>query len=370
MHVNQAGGLRLRARLERGFDFLSPEYSALFSTSGASVFQRPLWLQSIYDVLAPGLGAEGHVITVRESDGGRLAAVIPLVLQRSCGVSLLQPADLGVCDYNAIVAAPETLAGLAADAAAGRQLRSLLQAGDVLIFRKLREQQEATAAILGVSELSRNENSAFDVELGGGAFEDWQKTRLKKRFRNGASRRLRKLMADHPSVRFATFTAPEDIERAIRFIAAHRSARFEDDILAQDAYLDFYLHHAVRGAASGDAVTSGLLVDGELVSADFGIVGGGVYHSILCAARLDHYGQYAPGLLGLMELLRSRHAMGESRFDFGIGGSRQKSDFAARERPLYNLTTASSVKGRLVSLIYNRAKPLKTFLRRRFVPIR
>ncbi|MBU2145115.1 MAG: GNAT family N-acetyltransferase [Alphaproteobacteria bacterium] len=371
IHVEESG-LRPRAiaRVESGFDFLSAEYAELYRRSCASAFQRPLWLQSIYDVLAPGLGARAHVITLRSAPTGDLQMVVPLVRQRSCGVTVLQPADLGVCDYNSIVASPETMRSVAADAGLLRQIRTLLKVGDVLIFRKLKEHRAETAAILGLDALTSNENSAFDVELGGTDFGEWQRAHLKKRFRNGASRRLRKIRADHRCVDFVTFSDPGEIEAAIRFIAKHRSARFKDDILRQEAYFDFYLHHALAGAPRGDAVTSGLVVDGTLVSADFGIVGNGAYHSILCAARLDTYGQYAPGMLGLMELLRSRHATGEARFDFGIGSSRQKSDFAATEHPLYNLTAATSIKGSLVSLIYNRAKPMKTMLRRRFASIR
>ena len=371
IHVEQTG-LRQQAiaRVESGFDFLSTEYAELYRRSCASAFQRPLWLQSIYDVLAPGLGAAAHVITVRDAASGDLQMVVPLVRQRSCGVTVLQPADLGVCDYNSIVASADTMRSVAADAVLVRQLHSLLKSGDVLIFRKLRDRAAETAAILQLGAPTPNENSAFDVELEGADFGEWQRGRLKKRFRNGASRRMRKLAADHREVDFVTFTDPGEIETAIRFIAKHRSARFEDDILRQQAYFDFYLHHALAGAPSGDAVTSGLLVDGNLISADFGIVGNGAYHSILCAARLDTYGHYAPGLLGLMELLRKRHAIGEARFDFGIGASRQKADFAATEHPLYNLTAATSLKGSLVSLIYNRAKPLKTLLRRRVASIR
>src|SRR5690606_8887536 len=130
-----------------------------------------------------------------------------------------------------------------------------------------------------------------------------------------------------------------------------------------DAYLDFYLHYALAGAASGEAVTSGLIVDGVLVSADFGMVSGGAYHSILCAALLAEYRQYAPGLQALSALIEDRSRMGEVRFDFGIGQSRQKSDFAATEIPLYNLTIPRSVSGQIVSLVYNRARPLKTALR-------
>ena len=172
------------------------------------------------------------------------------------------------------------------------------------------------------------------------------------------------MIADHKSVEFVTFTSAAEIENAIRFIGESRPARFKDDILQQKPYRDFYLHHAIAGAGSGEAVTTGMIVDGVLVSADFGIVAANTYVSILCSARIEDYGQYAPGLQSLLALIRQRHEMGELRFDFGIGSSRQKSDFAATEIPLYNFTVASSMSGHAVSLVYNQAKPLKTLLRK------
>lgn len=358
------------AGIEHGFDFLSAEYEKLFQRSGATAFQRPLWLHSIYAVLAPKLGAEHHVIAVRQLSTGKLVMVIPLVVQKSFGVSVLQPADFGVCDYNCIVAEPETIAFLCTDQNFLGQVRHLLQTGDVLIFRKVKETPADTAAILGLCTRSLNENSAFDVDLEGNRIQDWQREKLKKRFRSGINRRLRKLNSDHGSVQFVTFLDPAKIEAAIRFIAKIRSARFRDDILGHEAYLEFYIHYALAGAHSGEAITSGLIVDGDLISADFGIVGDNVYHSVLCAARLAEYGHYAPGQLALMELIKKRHQLGEIRFDFGIGKSRQKMDFAATEHHLYNLTMATSLRGKLISMIYNRAKPLKTFLRKRLVQIR
>src|SRR5690606_37900027 len=159
---------------------------------------------------------------------------------------------------------------------------------------------------------------------------------------------------------FVALTAPGDIENAIRFIRDLRTARFDDDILLQDAYLDFYLHFAVTGAASGEAVTSGLVVDGRLISADFGIVSGKTHYSILCASNIDEYGSYSPGLQSLFAAIRHSHEQGQTRFNFGIGRTRQKTDFGSTEIPVYNLTVARSASGQLVSLIYNRAKPLKT----------
>ena len=221
-----------------------------------------------------------------------------------------------------------------------------------------------TAAILGRGKQARNENNGYEIALFGDTFEEWQKATLKNRLRNGTNRRLRKLIADHKSVEFVTFTSAAEIENAIRFIGENRPARFKDDILQHKPYRDFYLHHAIAGAASGEAVTTGMIVDGVLVSADFGIVAANTYVSVLCSARIEDYGQYAPGLQSLLALIRQRHEMGEVRFDFGIGSSRQKSDFAASEIPLYNFTVASSMSGHAVSLVYNQAKPLKTLLRK------
>ena len=122
--------------------------------------------------------------------------------------------------------------------------------------------------------------------------------------------------------------------------------------------------YAVLGAATGEAVTSGLRVRGELVSADFGMDSDDAHYSILCASKLDDYRAYSPGLQSLFAIIRRSHEQGLKRFDFGIGKTRQKSDFGSTEIPLFNLTVARSVKGRAVSLVYDRAKPVKTLLRR------
>ena len=350
------------AQVENDFDFLSDEYKELFGRSDATAFQRPLWLHCIYTLLAPGIGAKPHIITAR-SCTGELRMVIPLVLQRSMDVTVLQPADLGVSDYNRIVASDETLSSLSRDGAFLKRVRALLEPADVLIFRKIQRSPAIVAAILGNGKPTLNENAGYELALGGGTFDEWQKAALKKKFRNSIRRRRRGLEEDHTNVEFVTFTSPADIEKAIRFIRDLRTVRFKDDIL-RDAYFNFYLRYAIDGAASGEAVTSGLVADGRLISADFGIVNANAHHSILCASRLDEYGQYSPGLQSLFDLIRRSHERGQVRFDFGIGKTRQKSDFGSTEIPLYNLTIAMSMSGQMISLIFNRAKPLKTFLRR------
>ena len=351
--------------IENNFDFLSVEYEQLFRRSVASAFQSPLWLHSFYSVLVPRLGAKPHIIVVRDAATAQLQMVIPLAIQRYLGIGILQPADLGVSDYNSIVADDATLLALSCDKALTARVRKLTSVADVLIFRKIRNAPEAIAAMLGSGRQTRNENEAYEIDLAAGTYDDWQKTKLKKKFRCGTNKRLASLNAAYKSVEFVTFTSRQDIETAIRFIGEQRSSRFDDDILSQDGYLDFYLHHALAGAESGQSVTSGMMVDGALVSANFGIVSNHVYHSILCGARIEDFKDYAPGLQSILAIVRRRIELGEMRFDFGIGKSRHKTDLGSVEQPLYNLTVAGSISGRAVALVYNRAKPLKTLLRKK-----
>ena len=353
---------RLSASVAGDFNFLSPEYRALFAASGATAFQSPLWLDSLYAVLARRMGARPHVVTLRDR-ARRLRMVIPLVLQRAAGINILQPADLGVSDYNAFVADKATHELAASDPDLIGQIRQCLAPADVLIFRKIQRCPKSVAALFRGTE-TLNDNAGYELALGVGTFDEWQKAALKKKFRNGIRRKLQGLQEAHGSVETVTFSDRADIERAIRFIRDLRTARFADDILHNEAYLDFYTRVAVMGAESGEAVTSGLLVNGELVSADFGIVNDNAHHAILCASRIDEYGHYSPGLQSLFAMIRRSHENGRARFDFGIGKTRQKSDFGSTEIPLYNLTVARSMKGKAVSLVYNQAKPLKTLLRR------
>lgn len=366
MHVNDADthAPRLRARVENDFDFLSDEYRALFAGSAATVFQGPLWLHCLYSTLAPQLGAKPHIIAVRDAANGRLRMVLPLVLQRSLEVGILQPADLGVADYNAPVARPVDLVAFGTDKHLVRQVQRLLSIGDVLIFRKVQGLPADIAGLVGAGRQRRNENAGYEISLASPCFDSWQRDKLKKKFRNGTAKRLRTLQERHADVRFVEFQTCKEIEAAIRFMAAHRTARFRDDILNDPAYVDFYLRYAREGGPTGEAITTGLIVDGRLVSANFGIVGNGAYHALLSGSLIEEFGDYAPGLQSMLDVLRRRHAAGDIRFDFGIGGSRYKKDLSATEIPLYNLTVPRTVSGQVVSLVYNQAKPLKTALRR------
>ncbi|MBO6718112.1 MAG: GNAT family N-acetyltransferase [Rhizobiaceae bacterium] len=347
--------------VENTFDFRSDEYRALYDGCEVSGFQSPLWLDQLYRVLVPGVGAKPVILTVRQ--GGRLKAVFPLIRQDVAGVTMVQAADLGVSDYNRIVCTAETLEALAADETVRSAIADHIAFADILFLRKVGRDEAVLDRLFGKAERSSCENSAYVIDLEPGAFEEWRRQNLKKGFRKNIDRRRRKMEGDHDNVQWQTFTTPEEIDAAMEFIRTERSRRFKGDVLASDAYFAFYKACALEGAATGETVTSGIMVDGKIVSADFGVMGKDCVHSILCAADIDNFGTYAPGIQSLHDLIWERSVRGDTHFDAGLGGSRYKSDFAAREVQLDNLSVSLSLKGQAVAAVYHRSKPLKNFLR-------
>ncbi len=88
--------------VEPAFDFGGADYRALHANSDATVFQSPAWLDALHRDVAPTFGATQATVTVRDQDL-RLMMVLPLVRRRQHGVTIVEFADFGLCDYNAAV---------------------------------------------------------------------------------------------------------------------------------------------------------------------------------------------------------------------------------------------------------------------------
>jgi len=79
------------------FDFLSDEYAELFLHSQATAFQHPVWLDRLYAKLAPHVGAQPLIMTVRSRADGRLALLLPLLRRRRGAMRAVEFACFCVC---------------------------------------------------------------------------------------------------------------------------------------------------------------------------------------------------------------------------------------------------------------------------------
>jgi CelD/BcsL family acetyltransferase involved in cellulose biosynthesis len=93
------------------------------------------------------------------------------------------------------------------------------------------------------------------------------------------------------------------------------------------------LSYADRSAQiAGRLIT--LVVDGQLLAAEFGLFGDGIYHPWI-AAYNDDYSRYSPGILLMYHLFENMPNNGIWRYDLGRSGPGYKSAFSNVTFPTY-----------------------------------
>ncbi len=359
-----AGAARLAA--VEVLDFLSAEYRALYAASAATAFQAPLWMHHLHAQLAPRLDAKAHTIVVRDRESRRIEAVIPLVAQKSLGITMLQPADFGVCDSNAVVAANEMLEAMAGDEALIAAIDGLLSAGSLLIFRKVRADGFDAKRLFRKPVETSNDNAAYHCAVDDD-FEDWRRKTMRKKFTKELNRLARQLERDVGPYEHRAVTEPAAIAEVFEFARRAREGRFADDLFATDDYFDFYRDYAIAAASSGEALTYASYLDGKPIAMLFGLTGDGDYHAVITASAMDDLKKFSPGLQIIYSVIKQRFDKGHRLFDMGLGDTGYKAHFRVDETALTNFTVSHSPLGAVVSGIYNNAKPMKNFLKR-FAP--
>ena len=266
--------LDVDVRVEPQFDFLSDEYRAFYRPERATAFQAPHWLDAIHRGLAPKLNAKQHTITMRESGTGALVGVIPLVLQKSRGISMLQFADFGVCDYNAPIADRNMLSMMAANDNLLARLDNLMKHCDLVLLRKVRDDTFDVGRLLTRSTSSVGENAAYLCEVGDD-LDAWRVRTLSKKFSKELDRLQRQAEREFGSYEHRAATSESEIRTAFDFLRRARKGRFEEDLLDNPLYFEFYRDYAIAFHESGEAITYVSYIAGE--------AGGGAFRS--CGRR-------------------------------------------------------------------------------------
>jgi CelD/BcsL family acetyltransferase involved in cellulose biosynthesis len=349
--------------IEPQFDFLSAEYRGFYNLQRATVFQSPLWLDTIHRKLVPDLRARQYTLTIRNRLDKALLAVIPFVVQKSAGLSILQPADFGVCDYNSIVADPRVLETLANDNSAVARIDALLGVAGVLMFRKVRDDGFDASRLFRKTIATACENAAYHSVIGDD-FEAWQRRTVSRKFSKELGRLGRQIEREFGRYEHRAANTEVEIREALSFLRETRKGRFEDDLLQSDVYFSFYCDYAVAAAKSGQAITYVSYLAGKPIAVLFGLTDGGQFHAVLIGSDIETYGRYSIGTQIIYRVIKLRFGQGFRRIDMGLGNTGYKSHFRVDETTLHNFTASRSMAGSALSFIYHRTKPLKNLLRK------
>jgi CelD/BcsL family acetyltransferase involved in cellulose biosynthesis len=292
--------------------------------------------------------------------------LMPFVLQRSKGVRILAPADFGVCDYNSVVGDRNTLAMIAGDAALIGRIHAELKGCDILMFRKVRDDDFDVRLLFPRSDSSPAENAAYHADVGDD-FEEWQRRTVSRKFSKELGRLQRQTEREFGGYEHRPAVTEAEIREAFDMLRAWRVGRFEGDLLQNPLYFDFYRDYAIAGLESGEAVTYVSYAGGQPAAVLFGPTGDGIFHAVLIGADTERLGKQSPGIQLIYQVIKRRFAEGFRRFDMGLGNTGYKTQFRVEETRLSNHTKSFTVPGYVVAQIYHRAKPVKNFLRK-YVP--
>lgn len=344
------------------FDFRGEDYVTLFNNSNATVFQAPQWLHHLYGKLIPALGVEPLIVTIRDRNSDQLRLVLPLVRTKYAGLSCIEPADLGICDYNAVVACRELESCFFSDDRLQKQVIEGLRPVHLIFFRKMQNDSKLVSHVIGDVEIGDMESSAYDVKLWA-PYEDWKNEIMSSSFRK-TLRRNRKKLESFGTVEYSVLKDRDEILAALTLMREQRSTRYEDDLFQQDVFFDFYCTIAVEGAEQGFAQTSILQAGSDTVAVEFGLVHDNCYHFILGGIDTYKYGKLSPGIMAMDFVLEHRVTQGDTRADFTIGDEGYKAKYGATPTQLQHMSRAETILGSLALKAYTSGGPVKDMARK------
>ena len=353
--------MTLTVTREDDFDFLSPEYAALHAAAGATPFQHGAWLHRVYTTLAPARSARPVVVTVRRAADGALVLVLPLVRTGRL-LRTLTFADLGVADYNAVVASPDLLAELGHQPSLAARIRTALGRFDLLRVDRVVGPTDTVTTLLAGSHVRRHH---YDTHLVGLASSHaaWRDT-LDPAFVRHLDRKHKRLRPKGEQV-LRLVTDPAEVEPTMQRLREFRAARFEGrravDLVQDDATFAFYRAVAADAAAgTGPGRLTVLDIAGEAVAVALDLDAPDRELFLIVGYDFGRLRNYSLGLLIVDLLARAAIERGKTSLDLTVGDESYKGDFGARPVPLHQVRVTRTVRGRLALLSQDallRARP-------------
>ena len=333
------------------FDFKSEEYAVLFEKTEATAFQSPRWLDAFYEKLCPSLGIEPFIVVVRDGTGS-LQMVLPMVRKAVSFAKIIQPADLGITDYNHIIASREILEAASSDEAFKTLLLNALKPFDLLLFRKVRSDSFDVARLFDKATKINGDSAAHDLPMPM-PFDEWKQATLSKSTRKGLDRKRRNIEKEVGPLIFKTLTDDSEIEAAFEMLRLERGKKYPGDLLSQRAYYEFYLKVAKEGAVSGDAVTIVGQIEDKTLTVDFGLHQNG-RHLLLLGAfdSSEEFKKYSLGLQGILDVMKGRKEIGIDMFDFTTGDEGYKSSLHTTPVAMHHYILSNGVVGRIGQMAY------------------
>lgn len=347
----------------KSYDFLCAEYRALYAHSTATVFQSPLWLDRLYRRVAADLNAEPLIVLIRERSTGRLAAVLPLVVQRRFRLRIVEFADFGVSDYCAPVCDVDLLPALLDDESLQSQLRKLLRSCDVLLIQKVRADMLPLFRLFGNTHHSARPFTTHATELSA-PYAIWRERSMSSSHRRFLDTK-RRWLEKRGTLTTTVADSAEKRRNVLDLIQHFRKHRFRAtgayNILENDIFMQFYRNVAEEAPPARGYI---MTMNGNPVGAAFGLAHNKTFHLVLSGFDFLNYRNASIGLLLIEDIAEDCIRRGETVLDLAIGDQAYKREFGTRETTMWSVWLGIGTRGRVATKLLSRSQRLQHIARR------
>ncbi|MEX2128811.1 MAG: GNAT family N-acetyltransferase [Xanthobacteraceae bacterium] len=288
---------------------------------------------------------------------GQPALLIPLGIEQSNGVRVLQFLDSSLSDYNAPVVFPEA-AAWSADAAewVWAMLLQELPPFDLAAFEKMPGMVDDFRNPLVSLATAVHSESCHTMSL----FGPWDRFVRERLPKFSDSRRRRRKLEKLGKVRFEIAETGTQRQLYLEAMMRMKRRKFVEtkgyDVFTDPGSGEFYQETNRRLGDRGPVQLSALLLDDRILAAHWGYVAGDRFYHLMPSHEDGDWRPYAPGRLLNEWLMEWSVNNGLQVFDFGIGDEPYKFGYCDVHVPLRDAFRPTTMKGR----IYGNMRRLKT----------
>lgn len=342
---------------------LEPLWQQVSRGGDSSVFQSYDVIRAWVQRLAAALNVQWLVVVIFNARTHEPLLLLPLIIHRVAGMTVIEGADLGVADFFGPAVARGFLPTQAEMLAVWTLFKRALPPADVLRLSKMPARLgKARNPLLLLSNVNRTKLSNFKAELDPD-WERWMAANVPEKVRADLKARTRKL-AKRGVVTFRTAETEADADKFFETLITQRQARFKAlgrcDVLDCPNYRAFYRRLLRPGDHNSVGQIQALCVGDEIIAVGYGLVFNDAFHMIFPSFKAEGWRNYSPGLQLFIASMKQAAARGLKHYDFTIGGEAFKRDLGAEEFPLFEKLTALSLRGQRV--VY--ADRLRRFVQR------
>jgi CelD/BcsL family acetyltransferase involved in cellulose biosynthesis len=216
--------------------------------------------------------------------------------------------------------------------------------------------------------LLKSGNSSFRMPVA----VDWAEQYLKSTNSKARSndRRCKKRLAELGKLEYRVAANNEERRMMLRSLMAQKSQQFKNQKVPNPfespSVQAFYemLIDKYDNQNTDAFFVSALLLDGEPVAVNFGILHHQVLHGLIMTMKQGEFKRYAPGRLLLLETNQYLAEKGIRTHDFGAGEFEYKNTWCEKDITRYNVVASTGIKGRLLVLALGWASRIKGTIKR------